>query len=78
MGKYITKREFEALKSGVVGKPAKDAQWPIKRYGYKTFLVPENCNAITMIARPQTIIVWQKDNVVTGIEMGDPTELDKE
>jgi len=39
-------------------------------------LVPENCDAITLVARPNTVVLWQKNGLVTTASAGDPVELE--
>jgi hypothetical protein len=51
------------------------AELRVKGKGYEAYVVPEGC-AITMILRPNTVILWQKDEKVTMAEAGNIDELE--
>lgn len=64
---------LDSLKSA----PVDTAVDMVKTAGYKAHLVPEGCKAISAIARGNTVVLWQKDGVVTRATAGDPLELSK-
>ena len=59
------------------GLPLDVAEEACHKLGYETNKVPEGV-AITLIARPNTIILWHKKNVVTGTMPGDGLELEED
>lgn len=60
----------------LVGMSVTSAKAIVTAVGHKVHLVPENCTAITLQARPNTVILWQKDGKITAAQAGDPVELE--
>lgn len=50
------------------------AEAAVRKAGHKVYVVPEGA-AITLIARPNTVILWNKSSKVTKASAGDPLEL---
>lgn len=48
----------------------------VRSEGHEPHVVPERCSAITLVARPNTVILWQKDGKVDSAQAGDPVELE--
>ena len=47
----------------------------VKEAGHKPYLIPESCNAVSAIARGNTVMIWQKNDKCVSASPGDPTEL---
>ena len=60
----------------LVGLTVADAEEKVLAEGHQVELVPEECNAITSIARGNTVILWQTDGKVRCAEAGDTLELE--
>jgi len=45
-----------------------------KLQGHESEVIPEGM-AITQQARPNTVLLWEKDGVIVEATAGDPTEL---
>lgn len=56
--------------------PTDVAEEMVKAAGHKSWLVPEEAMAITLIARPNTVILWQEKGLVSHAQAGDGLELD--
>lgn len=54
------------------------AEEMVKAAGYQVELVPEDAMAITLQARPNTIILWQEGGLVSLAQAGDGLELDQD
>lgn len=54
------------------------AQAKVLAAGHQVELVPEEAMAITLQARPNTVILWQKNGKVSFAEAGDGLELDQD
>ena len=52
------------------------AQAKVLAEGHEVYLVPEDAMAITLQARPNTVILWQEDGIVSSVQAGDGLELD--
>ncbi len=50
----------------------------VKVAGHKAYVVPEGVAAITLQARPNTVILWQEDGKISSAEAGDGLELDQD
>ena len=59
----------------LVGMDVDEAESLIKKSKHICYLVPENCRAISMQARPNTVILWQYDGKVISATAGDSLEL---
>jgi hypothetical protein len=57
------------------GLDAKVAIRLVEKYGHESEIVLEG-EVITQQARPNTVILWTKDDVVVQATAGDPTELE--
>ena len=60
----------------LVGLEVDKAEELVLAEGHLVNLVPEECNAITLQAIGNTVILWQKDGKITNADAGDPVELD--
>lgn len=60
----------------LIGKTVREAKIEIMRTDHEIELCPEG-GAITAQARPNTIILFQRDNRVINVAAGDPLELDQ-
>ncbi len=71
LGAQMTEKFLQSLKGLSVTKAKK----LIKAAELKPMVIPEECTAVTSIARSKTVIVWQKDGKVRSAEAGDPCEI---
>ena len=46
--------------------------------GHEAYVVPEEAMAITLQARPNTVILWQEAGLVSLAQAGDGLELDQD
>ncbi len=60
------------------GLSTKAAERMVKVAGHTPYLVPEGVMAITLQARPNTVILWQEKGKVVTAEAGDGLELDND
>lgn len=60
------------------GLPLDVAEEMIKAAGHQMDLIPEDAMAITLQARPNTIIVWQEAGLVSLAQAGDGLELEQD
>jgi hypothetical protein len=60
------------------GVDTTQAELRVKGKGYEAYVVPSECAAITMILRPNTVILWQqdRDGIVSLAQAGNPDELE--
>ena len=65
-----------ALLNNLVGLDTDEAIALVYKTKHTCYLVPEGCRAITMIARPNTVVLWQDDGKISSASAGDPLELE--
>lgn len=68
----------QSLLDSLEGLTVDKAQELVKAAGHQVDLIPEDCMAITLQARPNTVILWQENGLVTLAQAGDPLELDED
>jgi hypothetical protein len=56
------------------GLTIKDARIEVLKIGYEPYAIPEGSMAMTTLALPKTIVLWQKAGKVEKAVLGDPTE----
>ena len=60
----------------LIRKPVQVAEYLIREAGYECYTIEEGIMAITMVARPNTVVIWQKNGHVVIANAGDPLELE--
>jgi hypothetical protein len=68
----------QSFLSSLEGVPTDVAEEMVHAAGHRVWLVPEEAMAITLIARPNTVILWQEKGLVSSAQAGDGLELDDE
>ena len=58
------------------GLPVDVAEEMVKAAGHVAYTVPEEAMAITLEAKPNTVVIWQQDGLVNLAQAGDGVELD--
>jgi len=56
--------------------PISVAEAMVKAAGHEAYVVPEDAMAITLQARPNTVILWQENGLVSLAQPGDPLEVE--
>lgn len=64
----------QVVLSRIKGMSVKAAQKFAKLHGHESEVIPDGV-VITQIARPNTVLLWEKDGVIVNATAGDPTEL---
>lgn len=67
----------QAFLDSLVGVEVSEAETMVLTEGHMPYTIPEQCMAVTAIARGNTVVLWQKDGKVKSAEAGDPLELEK-
>lgn len=52
------------------------AEERVKAAGHVSYTVPEEAMAITLEAKPNTVVLWQENGLVSIAQAGDGLELD--
>lgn len=60
------------------GLSIRAAEVKVEAEGHEVYLVPEEAMAITLQARPNTVILWQEGGLVSLAQAGDGLELDED
>lgn len=68
----------QSLLDSLEGLPLDTAQEMAKAAGHEVEVVPEDAMAITLQARPNTVILWQEAGLVSLAQAGDGLELDQD
>lgn len=68
----------QSLLDSLEGLPLDVAEEMVKAAGHQVELVPEEAMAITLQARPNTVILWQEAGLVSLAQAGDGLELDQD
>ena len=58
------------------GLPINVAEEMVEASLHEAYIVPEEAMAITLQARPNTVILWQEGGLVSIAQAGDGLELD--
>lgn len=66
----------QELLNSVVGLTVEDAEERVIASGHETLVVPEDVDALTDIARPNTVILWEVADIIYLAEAGDLAELE--
>ena len=66
----------QSLLDKLKGMKVTQAKLLVRSKGHEPYLVPENCTAITLVARPNTVVLWQNNGLITTASAGDPVELE--
>lgn len=67
----------QSLLDELVGMDIDQARTLIKSNHHDMHLVPEECIAINLLARPNTIIIFQENGKVKSARPGDSCELEE-
>lgn len=70
----ITQRLLDSLE----GLPVDVAEEMVKAAGHRAYTVPEGVMAITLEAKPNTVVLWQERGKVSTAQAGDGLELEDE
>lgn len=68
----------QTLLDSLEGLPLDVAQEMVKAAGHEIEIVPEEAQAITLQARPNTVILWQEAGLVSFAQAGDGLELEQD
>jgi hypothetical protein len=68
----------QSLLDELAGMDLNQAKNLIKRNHHDMYLVPEECVAINLLARPNTIIIFQENGKVKSAGPGDGCELEND
>lgn len=68
----------QSLLDSLEGLPVDVAKEMVKAAGHKPYLVPEGVAAITLEAKPNTVVLWQKKGKVSTAQAGDGLELNED
>jgi hypothetical protein len=68
----------QSLLDALEGLPVDVAEEMVKAAKHQVEIVPEDAMAITLQARPNTIILWQENGLVSLAQAGDPLETDED
>jgi hypothetical protein len=66
----------QSLLDSLKGVPVDVAVEMVKAAGHTPDLVPEGVMAITLEAKPNTVVLWQERGKVSTAQAGDGLELD--
>lgn len=58
--------------------PIDVAEQKVVAAGYQVYIVPEEAVAITLEAKPNTVVLWQEAGLVSIAQAGDGLELDQD
>jgi hypothetical protein len=58
--------------------PVDVAEEMVKAAGHVSYTVPEGAMAITLEAKPNTVVLWQENGLVNLAQAGDGLELDED
>lgn len=58
--------------------PVDVAEEMVLAAGHKFYTVPEEAMAITLEAKPNTVVLWQENGLVSLAQAGDGLELDED
>jgi hypothetical protein len=58
--------------------PVDVAEKLVQAAGHTSYIVPEEAMAITLEAKPNTVILWQENGLVSIAQAGDGLELDED
>lgn len=67
------KRSFLDTLSGL---DTNEAVAKVKAEGFEEYVVPQGIEAITSVARPKTVVLWERNGKVSAAQAGDPVELE--
>lgn len=68
----------QSLLESLEGLPVDVAEEMVKAAGHRPYTVPEGVVAITLEAKPNTVVLWQEDGKVSTAQAGDGLELDED
>ena len=68
----------QSLLDSLENLPVAVAEEMVKAAGHQAEIIPEDAMAITLQARPNTVILWQENGLVSLAQAGDPLELDED
>jgi hypothetical protein len=65
----------QSLLTSLVGMPVETAKLSVMTAGHMVIVVPDGV-AISLEARPNTVILWEKDDIVSSVTAGDPLHVE--
>jgi hypothetical protein len=65
----------QAFLSSLKGIPPAVAEKAVRGKKFEPMLVDENVMAVSAVARPDTVILWQRAGVIERASVGDPAQL---
>lgn len=68
----------QSLLDSLENLPVAKAEEMVKAAGHQVEVIPEDVQAITLQARPNTVILWQENGLVSLAQAGDGLEVDED